>query len=150
MRILVLLHILSAFIGLGPTYFTAVLLRRQTPAALRHNLVLSETMGLFPKIGGTLAVLSGVALIWRGNYGPVTQLWLMGSLALYALIQIVIIGYALPRTGRLASWACSPVGREVGTLPGEQARVLSQLQRAHLMVGALGAGLLVLMILKPH
>ncbi|WP_168733618.1 DUF2269 family protein [Deinococcus sp. Arct2-2] len=151
MRTLVLLHILSAFIGLGPTYFTAILLRRsQTPAALRHNLALSETMSFFPKIGGTLAVLSGLALIWRGHYGPVTQLWLLGSLALYALIQIVIIGYAVPRTGRLAAWVGSPAGSEVGTLPGEQAAVLSQLQRAHLLVGALGAGLLVLMILKPH
>lgn len=151
MKYLVLIHVLSALVGLGPSYFSAVLLRRgQSPGALRHNLALFSALSTFPKVGGTLAVLSGLALIWRGQYGPVTQLWLLGSLLVYVLIQAVVLGYVLPRIGRLSTWVGSPAGLEAATVPGEQAAVLSGLHRAHLVVGALGLVLFTLMILKPH
>lgn len=150
MEWLVLLHVLSAIIGIGPTYFSGVLLRSgQGLGTLRHNLALAKTLSNFPKIGGTVAVLSGLALVWLGNYGPLTQLWLLGSLALYVLIQVVVVGYAAPRTGRLASWASSPAGAGVGTLPPAQAALLGQIGGAHLLAGLLGVALFVLMILKP-
>jgi hypothetical protein len=33
-----------------------------------------------PRADGTLAVLSGLLLVWLGQSGRVTQLWLLGSL----------------------------------------------------------------------
>ncbi|WP_027483396.1 DUF2269 family protein [Deinococcus pimensis] len=150
MKLLVLIHVLSAVIGIGPTFFSAALLRgRPSSAALRHNLALFSTLSFFPKIGGTLTVLSGLALIWRGQYGSVTQLWLLGSLVLYVLIQVVVLGYVVPRVGRLTAWASGPQGRDASVMPGEQAALLGGIHRAHLVVGALGLALFALMILKP-
>ncbi|PYE48105.1 hypothetical protein [Deinococcus yavapaiensis] len=59
-----LIHVLSAVIGLGPTFFSAALLRGgPSPVALRHNLALFSALSAFPKIGGTLTVSAG----WRSS-----------------------------------------------------------------------------------
>jgi uncharacterized membrane protein len=47
MKILVLIHVLSAIIGVGPTFFAHVLLRKkQTLEELRMSLVSSYCYGL--------------------------------------------------------------------------------------------------------
>ena len=151
LKLLVLVHVLSAVIGIGPTYFTSVLLRPgQSVSRLRAASGFATQLEVFPKVGGTLAVLSGLLLVWLGQYGRVTQLWLLGSLLLYVAIQAVIVGVAVPRTRRLehglTALGASPVG---DTLSAPQARLLTQVYHAHLLATALGTVLFILMILRP-
>ncbi|AWN23607.1 hypothetical protein DKM44_10510 [Deinococcus irradiatisoli] len=149
LQILILVHVLSAVIGIGPTYFTAVLLHpRQTVPRLALGAHFAERLELFPKIGGTLAVLTGLLLVWQGHYGSLAQIWLLGSLLIYVMIQVLIVGFAVPRTKRLDAWLAAEAGR-AGTLPLLQLRLLREVYGLHLAAMALGIVLFALMILKP-
>lgn len=72
MEWLKLLHILSAIMGIGPTFFGHVLVRsKQSPDELRQSMKLFKWIEMFPKIGGTIAVLTGILLIVLNNSTPV-------------------------------------------------------------------------------
>ncbi|WP_239454115.1 DUF2269 family protein [Bacillus suaedaesalsae] len=105
LKVLVLIHVLSAIIGVGPTFFGHVLYRKKQNAEdLRHSMKLSNFLNFFPKIGGTLAVVTGIILVVVGNYGSFfTTLWLIGSLVIYILIQIVVIAIIDPKAKKLAA-----------------------------------------------
>lgn len=156
---LVLIHVLSAIIGVGPTYFNMFLLRPGvTGGELQHNLKLAEKLTIFPKVGGTLAVVSGLALTLGGQYGPFTQVWMLGSLLLYVAIQVVVIGFVAPREQQLAATFASsvtPVGGGTLTLTSSgsaprQDALLRQINALHLVTLLLGTTLFALMILKPR
>ncbi|GEM47516.1 DUF2269 family protein [Deinococcus cellulosilyticus] len=151
MKILVLIHVLSAIIGVGPTYFGLMLLRQNsTPRDLQTGLKVGKMLEWFPKIGGTLAVLSGFALILLNNYGPFTQIWLLGSLILYILIQAIVIGFVSPRAEKLAAWVFNPKNESATNLPAEQQGLLRSVSTGHWLAAALGTVLFTFMILKPH
>lgn len=102
---------------------------------------------LFPKIGGTLAVLTGIALILLGDYGAFTQIWLIGSLVIYILIQILVVAIITPQAKRLAKWVQDPANQSVKELPQPQRSLLIKVNR--LFYGALGTLLFIFMIMKP-
>jgi len=150
MQWLVLIHVLSAIIGIGPTFFGHVLVRNnQTLEQLRHNLKLAGGLDFFPKIGGTLAVITGILLIVLNDYGTFTQLWLVGSLVLYVLIQIVVIGFVAPSQKRLAQWVFDEANRSRTELPQEQRNILARANSMLYIASAMGVALFVFMILKP-
>ena len=149
MKLLILTHVLSAIVGIGPTYASAVLLRPGQPLpGLRAGLLFSKRLDLFPKIGGPTAVLSGLLLIWLGHYGSLAQVWLLGSLALYALIQLVVIAYLAPRAQRLGRWLGTE-GQSANALPAPQMGLLRQVNGAHTAAMVLGVLIFTLMILRP-
>lgn len=148
MKLLILLHVLSAIIGIGPVFVTPVLLRQgQSALELRQALRIGHGIEIFPKVGGTIAVLSGLALVIFGNYGSILQLWLIGALVIYILIQIVVIGLAAPVGKRLAG--ALQTGSGDGPLSSEQTSLLAQLRTRHLIAIGLGVVLFIFMILKP-
>ena len=150
MQWLVLIHVLSAIVGVGPTFFGHVLVRNnQTPEQLRHSLKLAGRLDVFPKVGGTVAVLTGILLIALNDYGAFTQLWLVGSLVLYVLIQIVVIGFVAPSQKRLAQWVFDEANLHAAELPGEQRDVLARANSLLYVASAMGLALFVFMILKP-
>jgi uncharacterized membrane protein len=68
LNILVLVHVLSAIIGIGPVFFGHVLLRKgQSLNQLKSSLALSKLLEMFPKILGSLAVVTGILLAWLGD-----------------------------------------------------------------------------------
>ncbi|BBI32802.1 DUF2269 family protein [Cohnella abietis] len=151
MKWLVLVHVLSALIGIGPTFFGHVLLRNnQTLEQLRHSMKLAGRLDFFPKIGGTIAVITGILLICLNDYGPVTQLWLIGSLVLYVLIQIVVIGFMAPTQKRLAKWVFDASNLSKVELPQEQRAILSRANSLYYVASAMGLLLFVFMIIKPN
>lgn len=102
MKWLVLVHVLSAIVGVGPVFFYLVLFRKnQSENELNYSVQLSSKLDFFPKVGGTLAALSGILLVVLGEYGSFMQLWLYGSLLLYVVIQIIVIGFIAPRVKKL-------------------------------------------------
>lgn len=73
-KILVLLHILSAILGLGPGFVMIYIVRKaKTMPELRHAYSIRNTLHVFVMIGGTLLLLTGLAM------GTIhTYLWSMG------------------------------------------------------------------------
>jgi len=150
MQGLVLIHVLSAIIGIGPTFFGHVLVRiNQTPEQLRHSMKLAGRLDFFPKVGGTLAVITGILLVVLNDYGKFTQLWLVGSLVLYVLIQIVVIGFVAPSQKRLAQWLFDEANLNVPDLPWEQRKLLAQASSMLYVASTMGLALFIFMILKP-
>ncbi|RIW33990.1 DUF2269 family protein [Bacillus salacetis] len=151
MKFLILLHVLSAIIGVGPTFFAHVLVRKkQTAEHLRHSLKMSALLENFPKIGGSLAVITGLVLYFVGEYGAFTQVWLLGSLILYVLIQIIVIGFVTPQSNKLQEWLDAPENKDVaGELPEEAQELLNRMNSYFYFASALGITLFIFMILKP-
>lgn len=149
MKWLVFVHVLSAIIGVGPTFFGHVLIRKnQTLDQLRHSLKLSMWLDFFPKIGGSLAVISGILLIVLNDYGSFMQLWLIGSLVLYVLIQVVVIGFLAPTQKRLARWVFDPENVSKVVLPPEQRATLARANSMLYSASILGVVLFFFMIVK--
>lgn len=150
-KFLILIHVLSAIIGVGPTFFSHVLLKRnQSVESLRLTTPLLKKLEFFPKIGGTIAVLSGLALLFLGDYGSITELWLIGSLILYVLIQIVVIGFVTPQLKQLTSWLDDPKNSATsGALPAPQQGNLMKANLYFYYASAMGTLLFIFMILKP-
>ncbi|CCQ96296.1 conserved membrane hypothetical protein [[Clostridium] ultunense Esp] len=150
MKLLVLVHVLSAIIGVGPTFFGHVLMRNnQSVESLRQSMAVGKYLEYFPKIGGTIAVLSGLILAVFGNYGSFLQIWLIGSLILYVYIQIVVIGFVAPTNRKLASWIFDPQNIGATVLPEEIRKQYSRANRFYWAASIGGLLLFILMILKP-
>lgn len=150
MKFLVLLHVLSAIIGVGPTFFAHVLLRRrQTLEELRSSIRVDGKLEIFPKVGGTIAVITGLLLIWLGEYGPFTQLWVLGSLVLYVLIQVVVLGFAMPQQRKLAAWVLDPANQSAKELPTDVRASLAKASNYFYIASSLAIILFIFMILKP-
>ncbi|MFC0216574.1 DUF2269 family protein [Paenibacillus chartarius] len=148
---LVIIHVLSAVLGLGPAFAFPWMLRAvSTVNDMSRNLQQVAYLEKFPKVFGSLAVLSGLALFWLGSYGPFMQLWLAGTLAVFIVTEVLVIGFLNPAANRLmkriAESPLSPEAAPTGDLAGLYTRVRS----LHIWSGVLGLIIFVLMIAKPH
>lgn len=147
---LVVIHVMSAIIGVGPTFFGHVLLRKnQSLEDLRFSLKIGHRLELFPKIGGTLALLTGILLVIIGNYGGFAQTWIIGSLVVYALIQLLVIGFIVPRQKKMLGWAFDEANLHKASLPDEQKKLLHTTSTLYYVASLLGVLLFILMIVKP-
>ncbi len=149
LNILVLIHVISAIVGIGPVFFGHVLLRKgQNFGQLRNSLALSKLLEKFPKTLGTLAVLSGLLLAWLGDYG-FKELWIYGSIVLYILIQIVVIGFMAPAAQKLATRVFSGSEPSDQALPAELASNVARIDRINWIATILGLLLFLFMFFKP-
>ncbi|WP_047984776.1 DUF2269 family protein [Ornithinibacillus californiensis] len=150
MKWLVLIHVLSAIIGVGPTFFGHVFFRKkQTVGDFKQSLKLSKMLEFFPKIGGSIAVLSGIALVIWSSWS-FTEFWILGSILLYIGIQVVVIGFVAPITKELVHWVKEDnTLSDYEPLPSEQSATLSKANRYYYIASCMGTLLFILMILKP-
>ncbi|MBE1440645.1 DUF2269 family protein [Paenibacillus sp. OAS669] len=149
MKWLVLLHVLSAIIGIGPTYFIHVLYRkRQSVGELKQSLRLGAMLNLFPNIGGSIAVISGVVLV---ALSPVRflDLWIIGSLVLYVIIQILMFAVIRPKQGKLREMLDQPLLKDQEMLSEPLQLQVSALNRIQLVITVLSIVLFVFMLVKP-
>ncbi|WP_127529888.1 DUF2269 family protein [Paenibacillus kobensis] len=147
---LVVVHVLTAILGLGPAYAFPFLLRKAlTVEEMKRNLMQVAYLEIFPKIFGTLAVLSGLLLFFLGSYGPFAQVWIIGSLAVYVGIEILVIGFLNPSAAKLLKFI-DETGEKTREEPGVHLNGLySRVRSLHLWAGILGLLLFVFMIAKP-
>lgn len=149
LNLLVVVHVLAAIIGIGPTFFANVLLRRgQTLGQIRNALALSKSLEAFPKVLGSLAVLSGVTLAWLGDYS-FSDLWIYGSLIIYVLIQIIVIGFLAPASKRAAEIAAKSKDESDQLASVDLAAALAKANAIHYGAAALGVLLFLFMFFKP-
>ncbi|GGD82583.1 DUF2269 family protein [Paenibacillus nasutitermitis] len=150
MEWLIWIHVLSAILGIGPTYFGHILLRKkQQREQLLQSLVLFKLLNYFPKIGGSIAVVSGVALVASSGW-KFSDLWILISLVLYVLIQVVAVGMLGPVLGQLNQ--VLSVGDEKASDPETTANKTALLTKANQLYNTasiLGIVLIILMIVKP-
>jgi uncharacterized membrane protein len=150
LKVLVLIHVLSSILGVGPTFFAHVLLRKgQSLEELRTSLKLGKILEFFPKVGGTVAVLSGILLLIIGSYGGFDQLWIIASLIAYICIQFIVVGLAAPVQKKLAAWVFDPINLKADNLPQLQKSALTKVSNLFYIASTLGVLLFIFMILKP-
>ncbi|NBI30273.1 DUF2269 family protein [Chengkuizengella marina] len=150
MSFLILIHVLSAVIGVGPIFFIHILLRKeQSVQELRFSMKIAKKLLLFPKIGGLTAVLTGLLIILLNDYGTFFQLWLVGSLVLYLIAQVILLGFIAPRQKKIASWLFDPNNNNEIKLPFEIILMRSQVNLLFYISTTLILFIFVLMILKP-
>ncbi|UUZ81903.1 DUF2269 domain-containing protein [Paenibacillus sp. P26] len=149
MKWLVLIHVMSSIIGVGPTFFGHILLRkRRRVGELRKSLELFQVLNFFPKIGGTIAVLSGLLLVWLGGWKFVT-FWIIASLILYVAIQVVAVGLLGPVAAKLYQGLSDQKLNNEQELPKESSLLLAKADRLYYTASAMGVLLFILMIMKP-
>lgn len=84
-EILVIIHILSAIVGLGPGFvLTYIVMKATNMAELRHGYKLRKQIHIFVMIGGTLLLVTGIIM---GLINPYLfkQGWYIVSFILYIL-----------------------------------------------------------------
>jgi len=149
LQILVFIHVLSAIVGIGPTYFSHVLLRKgQTLGQLRSSVAYIPLLEKFPKVLGSLAVVSGILLAWLGDYG-FEFFWIYGSLALYVLIQIIVIAFMTPDTRKLIDGTKNAEGSPELKLSSTLEAQVARANRWNYVTAILGSLLFLLMFFKP-
>ncbi|MDG0812055.1 DUF2269 family protein [Cohnella rhizosphaerae] len=147
--ILVAIHVISAVVGIGPTYFGHVLLRKgQTLGQLRDSLRLSAKLEMFPKILGSLAVLSGLLLVWLGDYGW-DQLWIVAAIVDYVLIQIVVVAFMSRAAADVAARAQADSGPADRQASAELQAGVAKVNAFNYAATVLGIVLFLLMFFKP-
>jgi uncharacterized membrane protein len=149
LNILVLIHVLTAVIGIGPTYFGHILLRKgQSYGQLRNSVGLLPLLEKFPKILGSLAVVSGILLAWLGDYG-FKQLWIYGSLAIYVIIQVVVIGFMAPEGKKLAVKVMASTDPSDHPVSAELAADVAKVNKLNYVATCFGVILFLFMFFKP-
>ncbi|WP_010097334.1 DUF2269 family protein [Ornithinibacillus scapharcae] len=149
MKYLVLIHVLSAVIGVGPTYFGHIFLRKgQTIGELKQSLKLSKKLEYFPKIGGSIAVLSGIALVLMSNLS-FTELWIITSIILYVGIQVIVVGIVAPVLKELLLFLQENTAPDHERLPTKPSATLLKANRLYYLATGMGTMIFILMILKP-
>lgn len=147
----VLVHVLAAIIGIGPTYFTHVLLRKgQTLGQLRQSVKLAKTLEFFPKILGSLAVVTGLLLAWLGdNYG-FDLFWIYGAIVLYVLIQIVVIGFMAPQAAKATALLEASKDDPNGPASPDINAAIARTNAITYVASAMGVLLFLFMFFKPE
>ncbi|MNG01127.1 hypothetical protein D3C84_840920 [compost metagenome] len=148
--LLVVVHVMTAIIGIGPAFFAPVLLRSGQPLdQLRHSFRLGAILELFPKIGGTIAVLSGIGLVIAGDY-QFQDVWIYASIAIYVIIQVLMIGFAAPTQKRVFQFLFDQSSKSAtDTVPGEYTALVARIKTIHYVATVFGIILFILMIVKP-
>lgn len=155
MKWLILIHVLAAILGFGPTFVFPLLLRNTSSLEeMKQNLRLVARLEMFPKIFGTLALVSGLVLFWLGSYGTFLQIWLLGTLLVFIVIEVLIVGFLSPTVKKLeASMANreAAAASEALEAPSPQlAGLYGRVRNLHAWATVLGTVILILMILKPR
>jgi uncharacterized membrane protein len=143
---LVLVHVLSAIIGVGATFvFPVLAVSAKNLPQLQFTLNLQKKMNLYPKVGGIFLLLSGLILGFM-NPDYFQEIWYTGSLALYIIIEILIIGIVDRKFRTVLPKVIEAKGEEI---PDEYNEFAKSTGPIHLVVHIMAIIIIVLMSVKP-
>ncbi|HEY2666991.1 MAG TPA: DUF2269 family protein [Actinomycetota bacterium] len=144
-------HILSAIIGLGPTFsfaFLGVMSERQPAAAraLQEAILVISTRLVIPVV--VILGLSGVLLIGNTHVDLSKNPWLGAGIILYVLVLAASIFYQVPTQKKIL--ALLGTGGGAGAMEDPRVRKLSNGQRiVGISMGLAVVVTAVLMVWKP-
>jgi hypothetical protein len=141
------IHVLAAVIGIGPTSFLPALLRpRPSVPELRGALAIGQRLARYPQVGGPVALLIGIGLVFASDTRLLGQTWIRGTLVLFVVIQVIVVGLASRRRRSSASgWP----PRETPPRRPCPRRSPRSTSASATLTRFLGTALFVPMILKP-
>lgn len=88
-NIILLIHVFSAILGLGPGFVMIyIVTRASTMSELRHAYLIRNRLHIFVMVGGTLLLLSGLAMGFINTY-----LFRMGWFVTSLILFLVALGF---------------------------------------------------------
>jgi len=144
-----LVHVLCAVLGLGPAYaFPFMFKAKSSNREMKKALADVSRLEMFPKLFGTLAIVSGLVLFFIGDYGAFLQIWILGSLIVYVIIEIVIVGFMNPAVKTLSTALADSADESEPS--ARSLELYARVRNLHAWAGALSILIFALMVLKPH
>ncbi|GGH73855.1 putative membrane protein [Pullulanibacillus pueri] len=143
---LVVIHIFSAVLGLGPGFvFFYIKRSAHTITELRHSYFITQRLHRVVMVGGFSLLITGILM---GALNPVLfqQGWYLACLILFLLGLAMGPSILAPRTKRMKYILTTCKSEEI---PEEYKALAQQLLRFELLLNALFLIILALMILKP-
>lgn len=145
-KLLVLIHVLAAIIGIGPAFVLPLITHSaKTISQLRFVYHLSDKINKFPKAGGITLLVTGILLMLVDHTG-FSKMWLNISIVLFIIIEILIIGFMEPAMKRASKLIRQHRGEGIpqGYLP--LAGTINTLNR---LVHLLTVLIIILMVIRP-
>jgi uncharacterized membrane protein len=145
-KIIVVLHIFSAIIGMGPGFIlTTVVKSGKTMTELRHSYAIRHKLHIFVMAGGTLLLVTGLIMGFM-NPSLFRMGWYVTSLILFLAALAIGPLVLSPRSKPVKALLASHKGEEI---PEEYYRISKILFRYEHLENAIFIVIIALMILKP-
>jgi uncharacterized membrane protein len=145
-KIIVVLHIFSAIIGMGPGFIlTTVVKSGKTMTELRHSYAIRHKLHIFVMVGGTLLLVTGLIMGFMNPY-LFRMGWYVTSLILFLAALAIGPLVLSPRSKPVKALLASHKGEEI---PEEYYRISKILFRYEYLENAIFIVIIALMILKP-
>lgn len=145
-KILLLVHVLSAILGLGPGFIMIyVVTKAGNMTELRHAYLIRNRLHIFVMVGGTLLLLSGLAMGFV-NSALWQMKWYVVSLVLF-LIALAFGPLVLSPRAKPVKKLLSEIQGEV--IPQEYYSMAKELFFYERIENLIFIAVIVLMILKP-
>ncbi|MFJ5758819.1 DUF2269 family protein [Neobacillus sp. NPDC093182] len=145
-KILVVLHIFSAIMGMGPGFIlTTVVKSGKTMTELRHSYAIRHKLHIFVMVGGTLLLITGL-IMGLMNPSLFRMGWYVTSLVLFLAALAIGPLVLSPRSKPVKALLASHKGEEI---PEEYYRLSRILFRYEHLENAIFIVIIALMILKP-
>jgi uncharacterized membrane protein len=145
-KIIVVLHIFSAIIGMGPGFIlTTVVKSGKTMTELRHSYAVRHKLHIFVMVGGTLLLVTGLIMGFM-NPSLFRMGWYVTSLILFLAALAIGPLVLSPRSKPVKALLASHKGEEI---PEEYYRLSKVLFRYEHLENAIFIVIIALMILKP-
>ncbi|MEO8823152.1 MAG: DUF2269 family protein [Ginsengibacter sp.] len=144
--ILLLIHVFSAILGLGPGFVMIyIVTKAETMTELRHAYMIRTRLHIFVMIGGTLLILTGLSMGALNNY-LFRQGWYVTSLTLF----LIALGFGplvlSPRSKPIKALLKTHTDDNI---PGEYYKLAKKLFFYERMENVIFLIIIVLMVLKP-
>ena len=145
-RFLLLIHIFSAILGLGPGFVMIyIVTRANTMTELKHAYLIRNRLHIFVMIGGTLLIITGLWMGALNNY-LFRQGWYVTSLILFLIAlafgPLVLSPRSKPIKGLLKT-------HQGDVIPQEYYKLAGKLFFFERIENVIFLTIIVLMVLKP-
>lgn len=145
-QILLLIHVLSAILGLGPGFIMIyVVTRAKTLTELRYAYLIRNRLHVFVMVGGVILPLSGLLMGWVNPY-LFKMGWYVTSLILYILALVIGPLILSPRTKPIRKLLESSTGDDIPVGYYPLAKELFKYER---LTNLIFVVIIILMVLKP-
>ncbi|TWE04980.1 putative membrane protein [Neobacillus bataviensis] len=145
-KIIVVIHIFSAIIGMGPGFIlTTVVKSGNNMTELRHSYRLRHKLHIFVMAGGTLLLITGLTMGFL-NPSLFRMGWYVTSLILFLAALAIGPLVLSPRSKPVKALLAEHQGEEI---PEEYWRLSKMLFRYEYLENVIFIIIIVLMILKP-
>ncbi|MFB3162198.1 DUF2269 family protein [Neobacillus sp. 179-J 1A1 HS] len=143
---IVVLHIFSAIMGMGPGFIlTTVVKSGKNMTELRHSYAVRHKLHIFVMVGGTLVLITGLIMGFM-NPSLFQMGWYVTSLVLFLAALAIGPLVLSPRSKPVKALLASHKGEEI---PEEYYRLSKILFRYEYLENAIFIVIIALMILKP-